>query len=182
VQVDIGRLARRYRAELAEGAPVGRLRVPALGLDAIVVNGTDAASLKRGPGRDPRTAMPGEGRLVYIAGHRTTYAAPFAHIDRLQQGDRITLTTPYATFRYAVRDHRIVPSDALEVLRSRGREELVLQACHPRFFATHRYLVDAQPISITPRHGQMTTARATAARGAGPYAEMTTGVPGSART
>jgi sortase A len=126
--------------------------------------------------------MPGEGRLVYIAGHRTTYAAPFAHIDRLRPGDRISLTTPYATFRYAVRDHRIVRSDALEVLRSRGREELVLQACHPRFFATHRYLVDARPISITPRRSQATAVRAATAAGRSPYAEMTTGVPGSART
>ena len=161
---------------------MGRLRVPALDLDAIVVNGTDTASLKRGPGRDPRTGMPGEGRLVYIAGHRTTYAAPFAHIDRLEPGDRITLTTPYATFRYVVHDHRIVPSDALEVLRSRGREELVLQACHPRFFATHRYLVDARPVSITPRRAQATTARAAAAaRRTRSQTEMTTGVPGSAR-
>lgn len=150
-RVPVETLAHRYRRSLPAGAPVGRLRIPRLGLDAIVVNGTDASMLRRGPGRDPRTAMPGEHRLVYVAGHRTTYGAPFAHIDRLRAGDRLTLTTPYAVFTYAVHGYRIVPADDLSVLRSRGREELLLQACHPRFFATHRYIVDARPVAIAAR-------------------------------
>ena len=119
----------------------------------ILVNGTDHDTLMKGPGRDLRTFMPGEGKLVYVAGHRTTYLAPFSHIDRLRRGDSVTVKLPYATFRYRITGHRIVPADDLDVLRSRGREELVLQACHPRFFASHRYLAYARPVRVDPRSG-----------------------------
>ena len=74
----------------------------------VVVDGTDEDSLKKGPGLDRRTYMPGEGQLVYIAGHRTTYLAPFAHIERMKAGDPISLEVPYGTFRYRVLKHRIV--------------------------------------------------------------------------
>jgi sortase A len=137
--------ARRFWHDTGTGQPVARLRIDRLGLDVIVVKGTDAASLKKGPGLDGRTAMPGEGELVYIAGHRTTYLAPFSHIDRLRKGDRISLTTPYARFEYVVTGHRIVRADDLSVLESPGHEVLALQACHPRFFATERYIVYALP-------------------------------------
>jgi len=60
----------------------------------VVVNGTDEESLKKGPGRDPRSSMPGQGQLVYIAGHRTTYLAPFSHIDAIRKSDRITAYAP----------------------------------------------------------------------------------------
>ena len=101
----------------------------------IVVNGTDEGSLRRGPGRDLRTYMPGQNRLVYIAGHRTTYLAPFSHIEDIQSGDPITLKMPYATFNYRAVRHVIVRADDLAVLRSPRHELLALQACHPRFFA-----------------------------------------------
>lgn len=97
--------------------------------------------------------MPGEGELVYIAGHRTTYLAPFAHIDALRRGDPITLAMPYATFVYSVTGHVIVDAHDLAVLRSHHREILALQACHPRFFATHRYIVWAKLVEIRPRQG-----------------------------
>jgi sortase A len=149
----IRRAARRYRLQLGIGDPVGRLRVPRLGLKATVVNGTDHTSLAKGPGRDPRTYVPGEGELIYIAGHRTTYGAPFAHIERLQRGNKFTIEVPYATFVYRVSKHVIVPANDVARLRSRGHEEVVLQACHPRFFATERYLVYARPLRVTPRGG-----------------------------
>ena len=143
--------AKRLRTRAGEGAPIGHIRVPRLHLNMLVVNGTDHDSLKRGPGRDERTYMPGEGKLVYIAGHRTTYAEPFAEIDRMRPGDEITLVMPYATFTYVVTGHRIVDATDLSVLGSRGRETLALQACHPRFFATHRYIVWAKPVKVSPR-------------------------------
>ena len=145
--------AQRYRAAAQEGSAIGRIVVPRLGLNMILVNGTDSGTLKKGPGRDLRTFMPGQGELVYIAGHRTTYLAPFAHIDRLQPGDRVTLEMPYATLVYRVTGHVIVEADDLSVLRSHGREVVALQACHPRFFATHRYIVWATPVRVTPRGG-----------------------------
>jgi sortase A len=145
--------ATRYRRESTRGQALGRIVVPRLGLNMILVNGTDHDTLEKGPGRDPRTFMPGEGKLVYVAGHRTTYLAPFSHIDALRRGDPVTVELPYATFHYRITLHRIVPADDLAVLRSRGREELVLQACHPRFFASHRYLAYARPVRVEPRDG-----------------------------
>jgi sortase A len=143
------REASRYRLTAAVGAGIGRIEVPRLGLHMVFVNGTDHDSLTKGPGRDARTFMPGQGQLVYIAGHRTTYLAPFAHIDSLRAGDRITLRMPYATFTYVVTGHVVVDAHDLAVLQSHGREVLALQACHPRFFATHRYIVWAKPIRVT---------------------------------
>lgn len=153
--------ARRHRLRARRGDPIGRITVDRLGLDMVVVNGTDSETLEKGPGRDPRSFMPGEGKLVYIAGHRTTYLAPFAHIDSLRRGDRIVLETPYAVFDYTVTGRRIVEDDDLSVLRSPPRETLRLQACHPRFFATHRYVVYAEPASAG--HERPHRARASAA-------------------
>ena len=143
--------ARRYRLASKRGQAIGRLRVPRLGLNMVVVDGTDHDSLTKGPGLDRRTYMPGEGQLVYIAGHRTTYLAPFAHIERMKAGDPISLEVPYGTFRYRVFTHRIVRSDDLAVLESHGREIVELQACHPRFFASQRYIVIARLMQIDPR-------------------------------
>jgi sortase A len=143
--------ARRYRLASHRGEAIGRLRVPRLGLNMVLVDGTDDATLRKGPGLDRRTYMPGEGQLSYIAGHRTTYLAPFAHIERLRPGDPITIEVPYATFVYRVYRHRIVTADELSVLRSHGREIVELQACHPRFFASHRYIVYGRLTRIDPR-------------------------------
>jgi sortase A len=147
----ISQEARRYRLHSHRGQAIGRILVPRLGLNMVLVNGTDDSTLRKGPGRDLRTYMPGEGQLVYIAGHRTTYLAPFAHIDKMRKGDYVTLEVPYGTFRYRVFRKEIVPSDDLGVLRSHGREVVALQACHPRFFATHRYLVWGRIVRIEPR-------------------------------
>jgi len=150
--VDVRSTLRRdavaWRQKLKRGDPVARLRIPRLGLKTIVVNGTDHDSLKRGPGRYLGSAMPGEGRLVYIAGHRTTYGAPFSGIDKLRKGDRVFLQLPYGTFEYAITGHRIVLATDTSVLESKGHEELELQACHPRFFATHRYIAYAKLIGV----------------------------------
>jgi sortase A len=145
--------AARERRDAGRGQAIGRLIVPRMGLNMVVVNGTDHETLKKGPGRYLGSAMPGEGRLVYIAGHRTTYLAPFSHIDQMRKGDRITLVMPYATFVYRVSGYRIVQANDLAVLRSHGHEVLELQACHPRFFATHRFIVYALPVKVIPRDG-----------------------------
>lgn len=147
-QTTLAAVARAYRRESAAGAAISRIRVPRLGLQAIVVNGTDSAVLKRGPGLHPKTYMPGEGELVYIAGHRTTFGAPFARIDALRRGDRVTLEMPYGTFTYRIERHSIVDATDLSVLRSRGVEEIALQACHPRFFATQRYIAWGRLVNV----------------------------------
>jgi sortase A len=147
----IAREAKRYRASSTRGEAIGRIRIPRMGVNMVLVNGTDHETLKKGPGRDERTFMPGENRLIYIAGHRTTYLAPFSHIDRLKGGDRVTIEVPYGTFIYAVTRHRIVKATDLSVLRSPRYEVVELQACHPRFFATHRYIAYARLLRVEPR-------------------------------
>ncbi len=149
---DVHREARRYRLASDEGDAVARLEVPRLDLNAVIVNGTSAGDLRRGPGRHLDTSMPGERGLVYVAGHRTTYGAPFSDIDKLRPGDSIFLELPYASLEYKVMSHRVVDDHDLSVLQSGGREELVLQACHPRFFASDRYLVYARPIRVTEKN------------------------------
>ena len=143
--------AARFRRTAGVGQAIGRIVIPRLGLNMVLVNGTDDASLERGPGRDLRSFMPGQSRLVYIAGHRTTFLAPFAQINEIQPGDRIRLEMPYGAFVYRAFRHVIVPADDLAVLRSPHHELLALQACHPRFFATHRYIVYAHLVAIDPR-------------------------------
>jgi sortase A len=145
--------ARRYRLTLERGQALGRLRVPRLGLSIIVVTGTDESSLEKGPGWFTGTKLPGEGQLIYIAGHRTTFLAPFAHIDSLDAGDAVILELPYGKFLYRITRHVIVPADDLARLKSKGYEQVALQACHPRFFATHRYIAYARPVQVIPRHG-----------------------------
>ena len=138
-----------FRKHAEDGQPIGRIRVGRLGLNMVLLNGTDAATLKKGPARDERTFMPGEGELVYIAGHRTTYGAPFAHIDRLRAGDDVVIEMPYGRFTYRVTRWVIVPADDLGRLRSHGREQIALQACHPRFSAKERYIVYAVPTGVS---------------------------------
>lgn len=150
----IAREARAYRQRLEAGDPLGRLKVPRLGLNQVLVAGTDSGSLTKGPGWYSGSFLPGEGELIYIAGHRTTYGAPFARIDSLRPGDQVTIEVPYGTFVYRVRGHAIVPADDVDRLRSRGREVVALQACHPRFFATQRYIVYARPVRVIPRRGR----------------------------
>jgi sortase A len=162
VRLQIAAEARAYERTLHTGDPVGRLQIGRIGLKMVVVQGTDHDTLKKGPGHYEPSALPGDGHLIYIAGHRTTYLAPFARINDIKSGDYITFSVPYAKFTYRVQRHYIVRSDQVSVLQDHGNEILRLQACHPRFFATHRYIVDATLASVTPAGGETYTLTAAA--------------------
>ncbi len=140
--------ARALRRRTRDGSAVARLHIPRIGLDAVVVRGTRPGDLKRAPGLLDAAALPGEPGTAAIAGHRTTYGAPFRHIDRLRRGDRLTVATPYGTFRYAVEGTRIVDPGDLRVLRTVGHSRLVLTACHPLFSAARRIVVYAAEIGV----------------------------------
>jgi sortase A len=135
-----GALARSRR----DGQAVAELRIARIGLHAIVVRGTTAADLRDGPGLLAGTPLPGQHGTTAIAGHRTTYGAPFRHLDALRRGDAITLRLPYASFRYRVEGRRIVNPGDLSVLRRVGHDRLVLSACHPLFSAARRIVVLAR--------------------------------------
>jgi sortase A len=126
------------------GDPVGRLRAPAIGLSAIVVEGTGSAELRSGPGHYPGTPLPGRRGTVAIAGHRTTYGAPFRRIDDLDAGDPIELAMPYGHFTYRVEHTRIVAPDAVDVIGRVPYDRLVLTACHPLYSAKERIVVFAR--------------------------------------
>jgi sortase A len=136
------------RRRTRDGDAVARLRIPRLGLDAVVVRGTRPHDLEHAPGLFDAARLPGERGTALIAGHRTTYGAPFRHIDHLRRGDRLTVTMPYGTFRYAVEGTRIVDPADLRALRTVGHSRLVLSACHPLFSAARRIVVYAAQIDV----------------------------------
>ena len=142
-------VARRFSRQAHAGQPIGRIEIPRIGVSKVVVNGTDwSADLSRGPGRYPQSSWPGLGKVTAIAGHRTTFGAPFRHIDELARGDRIRLLMPYGTFTYRVFAHEVVPSNDWSVLHKRGFDTLVLSACHPLYSASHRWIVFARLVSV----------------------------------
>jgi sortase A len=116
-----------------------------------MVQGTDAGDLRDGPGHYVDTPLPGEPGTVALAGHRTTYLAPFRDIDQLEHGDDIRLRMPYADFDYQVERTRIVAPTATWVTRRIGYDRLVLTACHPLYSAAQRIVVLARLVRTQPR-------------------------------
>ena len=131
------------------GDPLGRLRIPAIGLDAVVVEGTGSGELRTGPGHYAETPLPGQHGTVAIAGHRTTYGAPFRHVDDLERGDEIELRMPYGRFAYRVERTRIVAPTQVDVVDRVAYDRLVLTACHPLYSAAQRIVVFARSESAT---------------------------------
>jgi sortase A len=145
-------LAGELERHAGEGGAVGRIIIPRIGASFVVVKGTNTGDLERGPGIYPQTAFPGSGAATTaIAGHRTTYLAPFRHIDSLRAGNRIRLNMPYARFTYTVIGHRVVaPGDVGAAIGPTPYTRLVLSACTPLFSAEKRLLVSALLTRIQP--------------------------------
>jgi sortase A len=132
------------------GQPVARIRIPRIGADYVVVAGTDESSLKKGPGVYAGTSLPGLPGTVGIAGHRTTYLAPFRRINELAKGDRITLEMPYGLFSYRVLGHKIVSPNDVSVLARAPFDQVVLTACNPLYSAAQRIVVFARLTAAAP--------------------------------
>jgi sortase A len=132
------------------GQAIGRIMIPRIGADFVVVAGTSTASLKKGPGLYSGTSVPGLPGTVGIAGHRTTYLAPFRRINELTPGDLITLAMPYGDFTYTVTGHQIVAPNNVAVLRPTGYPQLVLTACNPLYSSSQRLAVFARLTSSVP--------------------------------
>jgi sortase A len=147
----LARLAQLERKRAKTGKPIGRIKLPTLGRHYVVVQGTDLTTLRKGPGHYPGTRFPGERGTVAIAGHRTTYGAPFRTINQLKRGDHVVLAMPYGTFTYAVEKTQVVRPDATWIThRVAGEDRLVLSACHPLYSASHRIIAFARLISERP--------------------------------
>jgi sortase A len=126
------------------GTALAMLRIDKIGLTKAIVEGVGTEDLKKGPGHYTGTPMPGEAGNVAIAGHRTTYGAPFYHINELQPGDPIQLTTAQGTFTYLMTEQKVVGPNDNYVLDPTNDNRLTLTTCHPRFSAAQRLIVIAQ--------------------------------------
>ncbi len=154
-------LADAFAHQVERGQGIGRIVIPRIDLDVVLVEGTDTATLQRGPGhytlassealaeQGDGSAFPGQGKTTGIAGHRTTYLAPFRRIDEIRPGDEITVQMPYATFTYTVTKHEIVNPEAVEIVEDVGYDRLVLTACHPLYSAAERYAQFARLTDVT---------------------------------
>ena len=144
-------LAAEEERRTANGDAVGRIVIPRVGASYVVVKGTDTADLISGPGVYSETRFPGLGGTTAIAGHRTTFLAPFREIQFLKAGNHILLYMPYAHFTYTVTGQRVVaPSDVRAATAQVGYSRLVLSACTPVFTAEKRLLVYARLTRTVP--------------------------------
>ena len=144
-------LERDYRAGRIEtGDSLTRLKIPALGVDVVVVEGTSTSALRAGAGHYPRTPLPCEDGNVAIAGHRTTYGRPFNRLDELREGDIFILETPVGKCTYRMKGSPFVvkPSDT-HVVAPTEISQLTLTTCHPKGSARERLIVQADRISST---------------------------------
>jgi len=130
------------------GTPIGKILIPAIGVDVVMLEGTSTGDLREGPGHWEETPFPGQGGNFVISGHRTTYGAPFRKLDKLQVGDTIDLVLPYAVARYAVTRVIIVYPDEVEEVAQLGREQVSLAACHPLSSARQRIGAQGDLISF----------------------------------
>jgi sortase A len=144
-------LARSLKRTADRGDAVGRIRIPRIGASFVVVKGTDAASLRKGPGIYDDAPFPGAPGTVAIAGHRTTYLAPFRRIDKLQPGDEISVEMPYGRFSYRVQQRKVVAPTTVSVVKRVGYDRLVLSACHPLYSAARRIVVFARFVRAQAR-------------------------------
>ena len=138
-----------------EGQAMAQLVIPKMGLTATVVSGVSSESLRRGPGHFPDTPMPGMPGNAAIAGHRTTWGAPFGNIEKLEPGDEITIQTIQGSFTYVVLEQNggrgsfIVSPNEFDVLDQNFDSfpnRLTLVSCHPKLTARNRIIVVAELI------------------------------------
>jgi sortase A len=134
------------------GDAVASIQIPKMGLNDIVVNGIGTEDLRKGPGHYPATPLPGQVGNSAIAGHRTTYGAPFGNLDQLSSGDVIRLRTLQGSFTYRVYRQLIVdPSDVAVLDADPARPAtLTLTTCNPKYSAAQRLVVKAALDGPTP--------------------------------
>lgn len=130
------------------GEPIGKILIPSIGVDVVMLEGTSTGDLREGPGHWEETPFPGQGGNFVISGHRTTYGAPFRKLNDLEVDDIIDLVLPYAVARYAITRVIIVYPDEVEEVAQRGREQVSLAACHPLYSARQRIVAQGDLISF----------------------------------
>ncbi|MGI8750203.1 MAG: class E sortase [Thermoleophilaceae bacterium] len=135
---------RVLRRKPLPGDSIGRIALPTLNRSYFLIEGTKTGDLRKGPGHYADTPLPGQRGTAAIAGHRTTYGAPFRSIDKLKRGAPIRIDMPYGRFTYRVEKTRIVAPTEVSVKRRVGHDRLILSACHPLYSAAQRIVVFAR--------------------------------------
>ena len=137
----------------SEGEAMAQLTIPVLNLSKTVVSGVGVEALRKGPGHYSYTPLPGMPGNSAIAGHRTTWGAPFGDINKLEPGDEILIQTVQGSFTYRVveqmggRGHFIISPYRLDVLDQNFDtypNRLTLISCHPKLTARQRIIVVAE--------------------------------------
>ena len=131
------------QAAKAEFLPdvVGRLTILSANINHYVVFGATLNKLEYGPGYILGTSLPGTGGNFAIAGHRTTYGAPFGNLDKTEVGDSILFQTNTNQYEYVITEVKIVSPDDTYVLGNFGDDRITLSTCHPKFSARQRLIV-----------------------------------------
>lgn len=144
-QIASPELQQAYKERKIEtGDSLTRIKIPALGLDTVVVEGITPSALRAGAGHYPQTPLPCEGGNVSIAGHRTTYGRPFGNVDQLKPGDTIELTTPIGGCVYQVsKAPYVVAPTEMSVIDPTAERSLTLTTCHPKGSAAQRLIIRA---------------------------------------
>jgi sortase A len=151
IVAEVGRAARSWHLQIeVPGVTIGTLSIPRISLETVILEGTDDATLEKGPGHWEDTPLPGEGGRCVISGHRSTFGGPFLRLGELEPGDRIEFRLPYGVFEYEVVESVVVQPDQVEVVRQRGIEELSLATCHPPGSAEWRLVVQARAVGYRP--------------------------------
>jgi len=152
IRVDdrIAAMAAQVDRQTSAGHALGRIQIPGVGVKFVFVAGAGERSLRKGPGHYESTVLPGQRGTVGIAGHRTTFLAPFRKLDRLSAGEQIVLTMPYGRFTYAVEKSVVVSPSNGTMLRPVGYDRLVLTTCTPAFSAAKRLVLIARAKAQVP--------------------------------
>lgn len=145
---DFRKAADAYALSVTPGKPIGRIVIPKIGVDVVMVEGTGKSFLKIGPGHWDETPFPGQVGNFVVSGHRTTYGAPFFKLNELKPGDEIQVILPYAIIKYTISRIVIVDPKDVEAVAQLGREQVSLAACHPIYSAKQRIVAQGELTSF----------------------------------
>jgi LPXTG-site transpeptidase (sortase) family protein len=148
--------AQEFSMTVKGGQPIGKIVIPSIGLDVVMIEGVGTRQLKEGPGHWPETPFPGQSANFVVSGHRTTWGAPFFKLNEVEVGDEIFLVLPYVIAKYVVTRVVIVYPDEVEEVAQLGREQVSLAACHPIYSARQRIVVqgDLTSFALVDRKAQ----------------------------
>ncbi|MBA2342712.1 MAG: sortase [Thermoleophilaceae bacterium] len=144
-------LADSFSRRVGEGKPLGEISIPKIGMKQVMVQGTKPTTLRQGPGHYTGTTLPGQDGTVGIAGHRSTYSAPFKKLNELKKGDEVFVKLPYGLFTYRIEGTKIISPDNIGAFRRAGYNRLMMTACHPIFSDRQRIIAFGRLEKIEPR-------------------------------